>query len=162
MGAISYGITDLSTKRAVENLQRQIDALERALIALERTVKTSSPKTSIDIDETAIQALQTQLSELANSVETIGGNVSTLQSNKVSLRIANAASFSMNQSNYRTWTFTLASNESIIGVATYNLGDFSGTIGHLSISGNTITVAATTTGSPNHGSLQAIVMKVGA
>ena len=42
MGAVSYGIADIPTKRAVEALQRQIDALKKQVAALEAALKKTA------------------------------------------------------------------------------------------------------------------------
>lgn len=159
MAAITFGIQDVSTKRAVAELQRQIDALKKKNPAA-ATVRSAS----VDLSgiETTIQNLQTSIGTLQTNVGTLQTNVGTLQNNMVSLRLASASDFGINPTGHMVWTFTLSSGESIIGLATFNLGSFNGTIGHLTFGGNKITLAVSTTGSPGIDSISALVMKVGA
>ena len=151
MAAITFGIQDVPTKRAVAELQRQIDELRKG---------NASQGKSQTSDGSAPAQSAPDLSGIQSAIQSLQTNVETLRREKVSLRIASASAYEV-VNGYMRWTFTIASNEKLMGMASFNLGSFSGTIGHLWLGENVIQLAATTSGTPNVGSVCALVMKVG-
>lgn len=144
MGAVSYGIADIPTKRAVEALQRQIDALKKQVAAPRATVAASS---SSDIPEEITE----RIDEIAGQVEEVGSGLATANGRIANVELAVGGMKLSVKSASAAWTPTetggsvgyarpqiaLEQGETVLGLVGYNAASSQAIVVRLDVNAST-------------------------
>lgn len=125
MGAVTYPISDISTKRAIRDLQRQLDELARGVASLKAAGGSATSQQPADISrlQAAVSSLQASAESLQTQMAAAQSSISTLQGKtlRVLTKALGAASESVatNANIDISFDFSadLAAGEKILGLA---------------------------------------------